>query len=414
MHVMHLTDFYHPIIGGLERSVETLSQELIRLGHSVVVVTLQTGALPDEEVINGVRVIRIRSWSQKLTSLYADASRPFHPTVPDPGAVASLRRVINRERPDVVHSNGWIAYSYFPLHHARRGPAHVMTLHDYGLACATKTLLHSPSGGHCTGPRLAKCLACVPAQYGVAKGSAIATGLRASRVAHGRADRYIAITTAVAEGSRSAVPVKRDMVVIPSMVPNGLPALAQSTQRPTFVQSQADGYLMFVGALGPHKGLGILLEAHRRMSHRVPLLLIGTHRPDTPPIDDPDVVVAHDVPSAQVMSAWMHSSVAIVPSVWHEPLGLVAVEAMLVGRPVVASDVGGLRDVVQHGYNGFVVPPGDSDALASALDKLVADPALRRRLGEAGRDSARRFEAASVAPRIVEVYEDVLLHRGAS
>jgi glycosyltransferase involved in cell wall biosynthesis len=410
MHVMQLADFYHPVIGGVERTVETLSRELIELGHTVVVVTLQPGNLPDEEVVNGVRVVRIRSLSQGLTGLYADASRPFHPPAPDPGAVAALRRVVRRERPDVVHSNGWLGYSYFPLHRAGRGPAHVLTLHDYGLACARKTLLRSPGGEHCDGPRLGKCLSCAPAQYGRLKGTAVVAGLRASRGLHGRADRYIAITAAVAEGSRQGLPAGRDVAVIPSMVPDGLPELALATPRPAFLPPD-DGYLMFVGALGPHKGLDVLLGARRQMRNRPPLVLVGTRRADTPPLDDPEIFVAHDVPSAEVMAAWLRSSVAVVPSVWPEPLGLVAVEAMLAGRPVVASDAGGLRDVVRDGTTGLLVPPGDAVALAAALDRLLDDPALRDRLGRAGREHARGFEAAAVAPRIVEVYEDAVRAR---
>jgi 2-deoxystreptamine N-acetyl-D-glucosaminyltransferase/2-deoxystreptamine glucosyltransferase len=85
---------------------------------------------------------------------------------------------------------------------------------------------------------------------------------------------------------------------------------------------------------------------------------------------------------------------------------------MLVGRAVVASDVGGLRDVVQHGATGLMVPPGDPGALAAALDSLLDDPEARRRMGEAGRLRARQFEVAMVAPRIAEIYEDVLLQRG--
>src|SRR5208282_2919902 len=122
------------MIGGLERHVATLSKELIRLGHSVTVVTIKSGHLPDEEIVDGVRVIRIRSWSRNLSSLYSDAAHTFHPTAPDPGAVVALRRIIQQERPDVVNSNSWINYSYFPLHRAHEGPAHVVTLHDYGLS----------------------------------------------------------------------------------------------------------------------------------------------------------------------------------------------------------------------------------------------------------------------------------------
>ena len=98
MHILQLSDFYRPVIGGLERHVETLSRELIRLGHTVTVVTLQTGDNPEEETLDGVRVIRIRGWTNGLAALHADSARPFHPTVPDPGALAGRPRGEARNR----------------------------------------------------------------------------------------------------------------------------------------------------------------------------------------------------------------------------------------------------------------------------------------------------------------------------
>jgi glycosyltransferase involved in cell wall biosynthesis len=424
MRVLQVSDFYRPVIGGLERHVETLSRELVRLGHSVTVVTLQTGDDPAEETLDGVRVVRIRGWSGGRASLHADAGRPFHPTVPDPGAMAALRRVVRRENPAVVHSHSWLQYSYFPLHRRQVGPAHVVTLHDHGLACAKKTLeltsrgiaaaadgtRPGSRGQPCAGPRLAKCLACAPDQYGVLKGTAITTGLRASRLLHSRADGYIALSRAVADGARSALPGNCDTVVIPTMVPDDLPELARSAARPGFLPPD-DGYLMFVGALGPYKGVDVLLQARRMMRNRAPLVLIGTPRADTPRIDDPGVVVVRNVPSPQVMASWMRASVAVVPSVWSEPMGQAAIEAMLVGRPVVASDVGGLPDVVEHGATGLMVPPGEPAALAEALDCLLDDPQRRQRMGEAGRLSARKFAASAVVPRIVAVFEEAVRRR---
>jgi glycosyltransferase involved in cell wall biosynthesis len=407
---MELTDFYHPVIGGLERHVATMSKEFIRLGHSVVVVTLESAGLPAEEVIDGIRVIRISGWAQRLSGLHSDAAHPFHPTAPDPGVVAALRRLIREEKPAVVNSNSWIGYSYFPLYRSHEGPAHVVTLHDYGLACPRKTLWQSGRGKPCPRPSLGRCLTCAPEQYGTLKGTAVTALSRVSRTLHGRADRYIAITAAVAEGNRRALPPETPVAVIPSMVPNGLPGLAAATPRPAFLPAD-DGYLMFVGALGPHKGIDVLLAARRRMRHQPPLVIIGTPRDDTPPLEGPGITVARNVPAEQVMAAWSGASVAVVPSVWPEPMGLSAVEAMLLGRPVVASDVGGLRDVVTHDRTGLLVPPGDPAALAAALDRLLDEPDLRRVFGEAGRERARRFEAAVVTPQVLEVFVAALSGR---
>jgi glycosyltransferase involved in cell wall biosynthesis len=410
--IVQLTDFYRPTIGGLERHVETLSRESVNLGHEVTVVTLRTGDRPEREEIDGVRIVRINGWSTRLSALYADPNRPFHPTFPDPGALAALRRTIAELKPEIVHSHSWLEYSYFPLvesvDSAPDGPGHVVTLHDYGLSCAKKTYQYE--SGTCSGPGLIKCLRCATKDYGPVRGPALALGQRAGRRLLRRADAYLAISSTVAAAARQVLPPDMEIDIVPSMVPVGLPELAETTPRPDFLPPE-DGYLLFVGALGPHKGVDVLLEAHRRLRNRVPLVLIGTPRPDTPAVDVPDVYIVRDVPSAKVMSAWRRCSVAVVPSVWEEPMGQVAVEAMLAERPVVASDVGGLRDIVVDGETGFRVPPRDSAALAEAIDRLLDDPVLQKRMGLAGREKAGRYTAQVVVPEVLEVFETVLERR---
>jgi len=410
MRILQLTDLYSPLIGGVESHVATLSKELVRLGHTAVVVTIQPGGLPEEETIDGVRVIRIRSWSQNLTGLYSDTSHPFHPPAPDPGAVAALRRIIQQEQPTVVHSHSWLNYSFFPLYDAHKGPAHLVTLHDYGMACPRMTLKRSGHPGQCSGPGIARCLSCTPEQYGLLKGSMITMAMRATRFLQHRADRYLAVSAAAAAGARGILPADAKITLHPPMVSDDLLRIAQETPRPDFLPDD-DGFLMFAGALALHKGIDVLLAAHRRMRHQVPLVLLGTRRHDTPRIDDRNITVVYDVPHPQVMASWIRASIAVVPSVWHEVLGFVAVEATIVGCPVVASDVGGLRELVEHGSNGFLVPPGDPDALAAALDDLLDDPELRKLMGEASRARTRQIGARNVVPGIVEVYEDALRGR---
>jgi len=105
------------------------------------------------------------------------------------------------------------------------------------------------------------------------------------------------------------------------------------------------------------------------------------------------------------------ADVFILSSHW-EGMPLAVIEAMMSGLPVVATDVGGVSEAVVHGETGFLVPPGNPDALALALDRLLTDPALRRRMGEAGRRRAlERFTEERMLTGTAAVYERALSGR---
>ena len=87
---------------------------------------------------------------------------------------------------------------------------------------------------------------------------------------------------------------------------------------------------------------------------------------------------------------YSQADLVVVPSIWPEPFGIVAAEAMASARPVVASQVGGLQHIVEHGKTGLLVPPESPEALAEAIGTLIADPALRAQMGQAGRERAAR------------------------
>ncbi|MBI4577680.1 MAG: glycosyltransferase [Planctomycetes bacterium] len=95
----------------------------------------------------------------------------------------------------------------------------------------------------------------------------------------------------------------------------------------------------------------------------------------------------------------------------YEGFGLVLLEAMAAGRPVVASRVGGIPEVVEEGRTGLLVPPGDPEAMALALGRVLDDPGLARRMGEAGARRARAYDRGRKARRLVALYEEVLRGR---
>ncbi len=96
--------------------------------------------------------------------------------------------------------------------------------------------------------------------------------------------------------------------------------------------------------------------------------------------------------------------VVVCPSM-EESACYAAVEALLMGKGVVASDVGGLPDTVRHGQSGLLVPPGDPAALAAAVATLIADPAMRQEMGRAGRQEClRRFDVNTTTAQVEAVY----------
>jgi glycosyltransferase involved in cell wall biosynthesis len=101
-----------------------------------------------------------------------------------------------------------------------------------------------------------------------------------------------------------------------------------------------------------------------------------------------------------------------VTTPWYEPFGLTPLEAMACGRPVVGSAVGGLTYTIADGVTGFLVPPRDPAALATRLHHLLADPALRERMGGAARDRiAREFTWDTVVERTAALYGELLAGR---
>ena len=397
MRILLLSDFYPPVLGGLELQVQAQARGLVQRGHQVSVATLTLDA-PGVGRDEGVIVHRIRGWNRLLAPVYEQRERPFHPTMPDPGVVAGLQRIVRSERPQAVSAQSWIVYSFLPLKRSS-GARLSMRLHDYGLVCPKKTFVYQ--GRICDGPAYGKCLRCAGEQYGAVASLGLTTALTLMGPWLARSvDVFIANSNAVADASRRATggPRGGHIAVVPPFVDDA--ALdVRPRPRPSFVPPSGD-FLLFVGALGSHKGLDVLLEAYARLSPTVPLIMVGMPRADTPSRLPQGATIVPEVAHEAVLAAWPHCTMAVVPSIWPEPFGVTAVEAMAAGRPVIASDTGGLRDIVAHEETGLLVPPGDAAALRDAIARLLGDPRERERMGIAARERSRRFTASRVLPEM--------------
>ncbi len=190
--------------------------------------------------------------------------------------------------------------------------------------------------------------------------------------------------------------------------------------------------LLFVGRIEPLKGIDNLIEAIailRQQGVFVCLSVIGGD-PNTEPEngDDTngnrsemkrlqdlrarfgmqDLVAFLGRRSQDTLPYYYSAAEAVVMPSHYESFGMVALEAMACGTPVVASQVGGLAYLVQDGQTGYTVPADDPQALAGALERLLNDPETRARMGRQAASFAREYAWSKIAARIVRIYEEVL------
>jgi phosphatidyl-myo-inositol alpha-mannosyltransferase len=201
------------------------------------------------------------------------------------------------------------------------------------------------------------------------------------------------------------------------IIPNGVDtdAYARGRQVP-----EVDGRVVFLGRAEPRKGLGVLLRAYELVRDRLPsatLSLAGTKRKEATRLAE-SFYEFGDLPPGIDALGWVDldtkideigkAAVLCAPSLEGESFGMVLIEALAAGTPVVASDLPGYRAVLGGGRYGLLVPPNDPQALADALTRVLTDPALRRRLSIAGMAAAERLSWRQLTRSVVAAYEEAI------
>lgn len=409
MRILMLAQFYPPIVGGEERHVRNLAQSLVARGHDVAVATLTDDLNTSESSDGPVRVFRARGLMQRASWLFTDDNRRHATPFPDPELTMRLHGIVREFRPDIVHAHNWIVHSYLPVK-MTADVGLVLTLHDFSMICPKKTLMQGDT--MCTGPAIAKCLGCAGAHYGKVKGAVTLFGHRlSSAIESGLVDRVVTVSRAVADGNRLTGRTLHH--VIPNFIPDVFPA--EDGHEARLAELPSEPYILFVGDLRRMKGLHATLEAYGQLRGAPPLVLIGRQCPDTPAALPQGVTALRNWPHGAVMHAWRRSLFGLVPSIWPDPCPTVALEAMASGKAVIGTKAGGIPDMIEDWRTGHLVAPGDTDALARAMQALIDDPASTIAMGARGRAKAKDFMAGSVVPRLEALYRDVretrLLHR---
>ena len=362
------------------------------LGHTMLAVVPHDDGLPMDDVIDGVRVQRYRYASDAEETLayrgtMADqVLRNWSGRVRLAGFLRAARRAASRAiadfEPDVVHVHWWFPGGFSVWPRLRGRVPYVITSHGTDLFLVDRV----PSARFIAGP-----------------------------IFRNAAQTTVISTPLVARAERLGVP-RADITVVPMPVDR---AVATELEEPFTLRAGADR-LLFVGRLIERKGCAYAIRAVAELAEAgrdVRLVVVGdgperealTALAQSLAVGD-RVEFTGALSPAGVRDCYRAGGVFVMPAVtdWkgeQEGFGMVLVEAMAFGLPVVATRSGGIPDIVRDDENGVLVPERDVGALTRGIARVLDDPGLGARLAEAARDDVRhRFAPARIASAFDTVY----------
>ncbi len=374
--------------GGQNVHVAELSAALSRQGHAVTVYTRREShrVLATIETTDGYRVVHISAGPAK--KLPKDELLPY---MGEFGRV--LRSRWAKDRPDVVHAHFWMSGLASVL--AAKGLDIPVTQTFHALGVAKRRF----PGKTDTGP---------------------ADRIRLERLIAKQADRVIATCSdEISELVRMGLPRSRA-----SVIPYGVD-LTMFHPDGKIARRSAPYRIVSIGRLSSHKGFDIAISALAGLPE-TELVIAGSPASGTVSQDSEarrlreiarragvhDRVRMPGRVAREHMPALLRSADAVVCTPWYEPSGVVPLEAMACGVPVVATAVGGLTDTVVDGMTGALIPPRDPKILAVTLRRLLKDTSIRETFGAAGVDRVRaRYSWNRIADDCSRVYQQVLRDR---
>ena len=374
--------------GGMNVYISELSHEMGRRAHTMDIFTRRTDPdTPEITVIDErTRVIQIKAGPLAAAK---DSLRRSLPEFRDGVMAFQIREGRSY---DLVHSHYWLSGSVGQaLKTAWRVP-HVIMFHTLGEVKNRHHLDEREPNYRIDGERL------------------IANGVdRVICASEGEKDMLLGLY---------GVPVP-----LVSVVPCGVDIerfrpLDRSQVRKRLGIPAKERVVLFVGRIEPLKGIDVLLRAVSHLDGRFRALVIGGDGKDlarkgelselASALNIADRVTFLDaVPHSDLPLYYNAADVCVVPS-YYESFGLVAVEAMACGVPVIASRVGGLKETVQDGQTGYLVPWLCPEPFAERLELLLNNESLRRSLGREARAAAERFRWSEVAARVEDIYHDLV------
>lgn len=405
MKILHVLDWYRPF-GGAERLLFSVLDLLEAAGHENVILAndvhgqLRTGRRP-EHFVKGLEL----SFPAPTTALLGGSAEAAR-------LGAEVAAVVARHRPDVAHIHNM--QNPLVLKALTQALPCVRSVHDPRLYCFTgwrllpdRSICPYPLGRHCVSE------GCIPWNP-LALESVV--GQVPFRIMHLRAHREVEVLVAESRAVRECLLENGFPPEQISLLPNMTQQYGEWEAVEAFnAQHRVPGSrtVLFVGRASYEKGIDFLVEAMAAVPRPWKLVLVtgGAYmevvRERIRALGIEDSVELPGVLSyEQTRIQYARADVVAFPSVWLESFGLVGLEAMANGKPVVAFRTGGVPDWLDDGENGLLADFKDTAGFAERIDRLLSDPGLAGRLGRNGHARAKRdFTGDVYRARLLEIYQ---------
>jgi glycosyltransferase involved in cell wall biosynthesis len=433
MKILVLSDFYPPIIGGMGTNVQTISKELSKRGHKVVVCTTKLSKKESSlEKDDDVKIKRLWGLFQRMPLLYRDINRRYIPPFQDWLITNELKMLVGRMKPDIIHAQGWIMYSALPLIKKYNIPF-IVTLHDYGLICPKMT-----PEKLCEQPLTIQCVSCLKEEYGILKSLLVYSALKINRPKVKEIKRFIAISSFQKTVISRNLGLNNDAVVVISN-PIDLKKFSPSACTKELIRRYekelgvnfGSNKIVHISRLSIDKLSSVLnvIHATPKIITEFPntqILLVGDgeffdyvnkiarkidHRLGKPAIIVTGAIKGEDMPKIIALGD-------IIIGV-----GRVALEAMACGKPVIVA--GSLIGRYGGNYGGVITPNNVSrlrvhnfsgrnsyerttpQNIAKDCIRLLADEKCRLSLGRFGREYVEReHDIKDIVNQVEDVYND--------
>ncbi|MEE9399132.1 MAG: glycosyltransferase family 4 protein [Dehalococcoidales bacterium] len=397
MKICLISNLYSPyVLGGAEVYVQRIAQKLAEK-HQVTVITQQpfrglSSLRANEEIQHEVKTYRFYPLNFYFTYYANKAPKWFTPlwhllNLWNPHSYYVIKDVLKKEKPDIIHSHitGGFSLSVYSAIKSSGYP-HIHTCHGYALLSPWAALMRQ-------GKRIS--------QFNFFDRQFM------------RITRFFSRTVDVASAPSQFV---LDMHLKNNFFPNSrfvkIPIGIELNDNEKIDKDYQSIDILYTGQLIPAKGVHTLIESFRKLSSdnvRLHITGKGYYESELRLMAESDSrIVFHGfVTREQLAGLYQQSNVAVFPSLFYENAPAVILESFRAGTPVIGSNIGGIPEIIEDGYNGVLFNAGDSNELKNILQGLISNPSELKRLSDGASQSIKRYDINEHVKKLTELYEEV-------